>query len=209
MRKLNAVVLRFQLRHLFGMSERIEGQRVVQFALFCSESEVQPVVQSCQQHAAVLQNAEAFAPDGQHLADVDVGNGMENQVKALVFKRQRLAHVRANRLDGIPLPFRQQTLGFELARGVIEHSAVRTQCGKDGHLLPAAAGQTQHLFAVQISKPAVRHGLGGREYDIPFSGLGRQKGFVRDGLTPFPAFFDPTVNRSGVDLLVIHGKHSL
>ena len=48
MRKLNAVVLRFQLRQLFGMSERIEGQRVVQFALFCSESEVQPVVQSCQ-----------------------------------------------------------------------------------------------------------------------------------------------------------------
>ena len=89
----------------------------------------------------------ALAPERLDLLYVAVRDGMEDEVELPVRKGKRLRHVASNDLDLIPLALGDHPLGFQLAGCVIEHSAPRTECSEDGHLLASAAGEPQYAQA--------------------------------------------------------------
>ena len=142
--ELDAAVVLLQLAHLVLVLEWIKGQGVDDLRLVLVERVVKAVVQPRQQPPAGLQDPRAFAPDRQHCVNVAVGDGMEDEIEAVVVERQALGHIRVDDGDVIALALRDHALRLQLLFRVVEHGAFGAQRGKDGHLLPAAGGQTQH-----------------------------------------------------------------
>ena len=129
---------------------------------------------------------------------------MHDEIERFVLKGQRLRHVGAHDLDGIALARGHDALTFELAGRIVQHGAARAHRREQGHLLPAAAGQTQHALALHIAQPRVGHGFRGREENRRAAFEGGQIRFVRYGLSPFPALLDPLVDGSRVYVLIVH-----
>ena len=82
---------------------------------------------------------------------------MENEIEFSVGKGERLCHVRAYDTDSVALPLGDQALALQLPGRIVQHRTLRAKGGKDRHLLPPAGGEAQHLFALQVAQPLVRH----------------------------------------------------
>ena len=200
--ELDAAVVLLQLAHLALVLEWIKGQGVDDLRLVLVERVVEAVVQPRQQPPAGLQDPRAFAPDRQHRVDIAVGDGMEDEIEAVVVERQALGHIRVDDGDVIALALRDHALRLQLLFRVVEHGAFGAQRGKDGHLLPAAGGQTQHTSVLQIPEPVVRDELYRRELHVPLPVLCRCIDLAGDGLAPLPAVVHPAVNGLTIDILI-------
>ena len=131
---------------------------------------------------------------------------MKNQIKAAFIEWKALCHVCSEDGDVVPLPLSNDPFLFEHLFRIIEHGAFCTERRKNGHLLPASAGEPQNAFPFQRSKPAMRNKFYRRKLYIPFSALCFAVCFMADGLTPLPAVFYPAVDGLCIDFCIVHPK---
>ena len=84
MGELHTTVRFLQLPSLYLTLKGIKGHCVNNLRFIIVYQEIDSVVQSCKQNAAMLQYAGTLPKDRQNFLHITVGYGMENDVKALV-----------------------------------------------------------------------------------------------------------------------------
>ena len=95
--------------------ERIKRQRICQRGLLVVEDVVDAVVVAANERTARLEHAVAFAEHRLHLLDIAIRHRIDNQVEALICKRQRLRHIRLNHFDVVALAICDFVLTLALA----------------------------------------------------------------------------------------------
>src|SRR5919107_554476 len=117
------------------------------------------VEETGEQGATLAQHAKGLVPDGPDLGHEQVGDGVEDEVEALVGEGAEIPHIALDGLNVQRLPLGNEPVLRQLSGRVVEHGDVGPRGGERRGLLASSRGEAENVGARHLGEPRPRNVL--------------------------------------------------